>query len=289
MHALPPDSPAARALAHVARRCHGSPAQANWRVTLNFHPDRLVNGQPILVAMAADGVYRSQFETGTSNGGLTARPGGDRWYWESRIFGRAYDHAAPAERPKYGALDPLALAEGAAPRFGSAHLRLSAGVLQRTTFCYPDSVHLPEHFGLADRMDLVERLAADVRSGRGDPLDHYIEAHVHGPLVLSRDVEAIVLDPSFRGTDVEAQARSLPWAVHWHAGFAADADMLHRHADYRGPAIAALAAGLAGPGQLTPAALGAVARSGRHDPQDLKKVWHCLARFGNRNAHPGFR
>jgi hypothetical protein len=48
-------------------------------VTLHFHPDRLVAGTPILERMARDGVYRSQFETGTSNGGLTAHPDGDRW------------------------------------------------------------------------------------------------------------------------------------------------------------------------------------------------------------------
>jgi hypothetical protein len=51
-------------------------------VTLHFHPDRLVGGAPILERMAR--VYRSQFETGVSNGGLTACPGGDRWRWESR-------------------------------------------------------------------------------------------------------------------------------------------------------------------------------------------------------------
>jgi hypothetical protein len=63
-------------------------------VTLNFHPDRLVSGMPILAAMARDGAYRSQFETGTSNGGLTAHPGGDRWRWESRIFAAACDRAS---------------------------------------------------------------------------------------------------------------------------------------------------------------------------------------------------
>lgn len=53
----------------------------------------------------ADGVYRNQFETGTSNGGLTARPGGARWRWEQRIFGGAYDDAPAGERPRYGALN----------------------------------------------------------------------------------------------------------------------------------------------------------------------------------------
>jgi len=53
----------------------------------------VVGGATVLEHLARDGVYRSQFETGTSNGGLTAHPGGDRWRWEQRIFGHAYDDA----------------------------------------------------------------------------------------------------------------------------------------------------------------------------------------------------
>lgn len=89
-----------RAIAHVTTLATGSPADPAWRVTLHFHPDRLVGGVPILEPMARDGVYRSQFETGTSNGGLTAHPGGDRWRWESRIFGGTYDDGPAAARPK---------------------------------------------------------------------------------------------------------------------------------------------------------------------------------------------
>ncbi|NHA69386.1 DUF3626 domain-containing protein [Phycicoccus sp. CMS6Z-2] len=48
------------------------------RVTLNFHPDRVAGAGLTIDALARDGVYRSQFETGTSAGGLTAHPGGDR-------------------------------------------------------------------------------------------------------------------------------------------------------------------------------------------------------------------
>jgi hypothetical protein len=58
------------AIAHVASLATGQPVDPSWRVTLHFHPDRLVAGVPILDLMARDGVYRSQFETGTSNGGL---------------------------------------------------------------------------------------------------------------------------------------------------------------------------------------------------------------------------
>ena len=274
-------TPAARALAHIGARSAGQPVDPGWRVTLNFHPDRMFLGRPLLAVMAEDGVYRSQFETGTSNGGLTAYPGGDRWQWESRIFGQAYDSAPPSERPCYGALNLDHAAAGAAPRFGSAHLRLASHVLARTTFCHPDSVYEPSHFGVADRCGVVERLAAV--AGQGDPLDHYIEAHVHGGVLIGRDVEAIVLDPSFRHTGVDELAHALPCRVEWHAGFRAGADLLRRQREYRGSAVAELAATLAGSHVLTPARIGEAVRVGQHDPQMLKQVWHCLARFGNCN------
>lgn len=35
----------------------------------------MFRGRPLLAVMAEDGVYRFQFETGTSNGGPTAYPG----------------------------------------------------------------------------------------------------------------------------------------------------------------------------------------------------------------------
>lgn len=104
---------------------------------------------------------RSQFETATSSGGLTAKPGGDRWRWESSIFGGVYDDASPRDRPKYGALNFRAYLAGAAPRFGSAHFRLAALTLERTTFCYPDSVFDPSRFGVVTRMSLLELALAD--------------------------------------------------------------------------------------------------------------------------------
>jgi len=45
-----------RAIAHVAMLATGEPADPSWRVTLHFHPDRLVSGTPILEQMARDGV-----------------------------------------------------------------------------------------------------------------------------------------------------------------------------------------------------------------------------------------
>ncbi|WP_242625211.1 DUF3626 domain-containing protein [Krasilnikovia cinnamomea] len=245
-------------------------------MTLNFHPDRLVGGTPILAALAADGTYVSQFVTGTSNGGLTAYPGGDRWRWESRIFGGAYD-AAPAHlRPVYGALNVRRSPVGAAPRFGSAHLRLTGAAVSRATFCYPDSHLEPTAFAVADRMSLIELAAADWP----DRLDDYIEAQVHQPVRLDGDVEALVLDPSYRGTDVEAAAARLPCPLEWHHGFHLTVAELRRHPGYRGRKYVELGAELAADDRLTPRVIGDAARTGRYDGQDLKKVWHYLARFG---------
>jgi hypothetical protein len=280
---------AGRALKHVGAVTVRAPALApDVRVTLNFHPDRLVAGRPVLARMADDGLYASQFVTGTSSGGLTAHPGGDRWRWESRLFGGAYDEAAGHERPVYGALDDRSpgIGIGAAPRFGSAHLRLSAQTLRRTTFCYPDSVLEPTAQATLDGVAALVALARqDREAGRCDALDDYVEAQVHGGVRLDRDVEALVLDPSHRGTDVEAAARRLPCPVQWHHGFRLGVDELRRYPDYRGPQFVALGAALAVRGVLTPRAIGDAARAGRHDEQALKRVWHLLARFGAPRQH----
>lgn len=224
-----------------------------------------------------DGVYRSQFTTGMSNGGLTAHPGGDRWRWESRIFGGAYDLAPDHHRPVYGALNFRRGPVGAAPRFGSAHFRLTSETLRRTTFCYPDSVFEPSAFGVADRMALIELAEVDQR----DALDDYIEAQVHGPVRLDRDVEALVLDPSHQGTPVETAARRLPCPVEWHHGWILPVERLRRHPDYRGPEYVALGERIAVNGLLDARVIGAAAETNRHDPQALKKVWHYVARFGS--------
>ncbi|WP_043670351.1 DUF3626 domain-containing protein [Streptomyces xylophagus] len=266
----------ARALRLVAERSSGPAIDPGLRITLNFHPDRTAAGRPILDALAEDGTYHSQFVTGTSNGGLTAHPGGDRWRWESRIFAGAYDDAPAAERPVYGALDFRRQVVGAAPRFGSSHLRLGAGTLARATFCYPDSAAEPTDFGVAAGMSLIALAEADEQ----DALNDYIETQVHGGVVLARDVEALVLDASYRGTPVETAARRLPFPVEWHPGYRLTVTELRRHADYRGEEFADLGARIAERGVVDPRGIGDAARTGRYELQDLKMVWHTLARFG---------
>jgi uncharacterized protein DUF3626 len=269
--------PRERAIAHVTTLATGEPVDPSWRVVLHFHPDRLVAGTPILRRMARDGVYRSQFETGSGNGGLTAHPGGDRWHWESRIFAGAYDDAPATDRPKYGSLNFRGRLVGGAPRFGSAYLRLTPHTLARTTFCYPDSAFEPEHFGVAARLStLVDLAEADDK----DALDDYIEAQVHGVVDLARDVEALVLDPCYRDTPTETAARALGCPVEWHGGFTLTTTELRRHPDYRGPEFVELGASLARDGLLDPRVIGDASRTGRYDEQALKRVWHHVARFG---------
>ncbi|SDQ28256.1 DUF3626 domain-containing protein [Actinopolyspora saharensis] len=269
---------AKRAIVHVTSLATGEPVNPSLRVTMHFHPDRLVGGVPLLERMARDGVYRSQFETGTSNGGLTAHPGGDRWCWESRIFAGSYDAAPATHRPKYGSLNFRRRLVGGSPRFGSAHLRLAQHVLDRTTFCYPDSVFEPQHFGVATRMStLIELADTDDK----DPLDDYVEAHVHDAVDLDRDVEALVLDPCYRDTSTEAAAGRLPCPLEWHGGFRLTTSELRKHPDYRGREFVRLGVSLARDGHLNPRIIGDAARTGHYDGQALKRVWHYLARFGS--------
>lgn len=218
----------------------------------------------------------SEFEEHLSNGGLTAHPGGERWRWESRIFGGAYDEASAGTRPVYGALNFRRKPIGAAPRFGSAHFRLTSEVLSRTTFCYPDSVFEPANFGVAAKLSLIELAEADQQ----DPLDDYVEAQVHGPVRLDHDVEALVLDPSFRGTAVEVAAERLPCRLEWHTGFRLSVAELRRHPTFRGQRSVDLGTELAVDGWLTPRLIDAAMTLEKYDPQHLKHVWHHLARFG---------
>ena len=225
----------------------------------------------------ATGSTARRFSTGTSNGGLTAHPGGDRWRWESRLFEGRYDDAPASGRPVYGAWNRRADPYGGAIRFGSAHLRLGPEATARSTFCFPDSVHEPVDVGGPELLAHLYALADD--SGFDD-LDDCVEAHVHGGVRLDRDVEAVVLNPCHRGTRVSEAAGRLGCEVEYHPGFRASADDFSP--TYRGPHVVDLARSLAAPhdGLLDPEVVAAAARSGRHDPQHVKQVWHCLARFG---------
>ncbi|MET3806665.1 hypothetical protein ABIB25_003685 [Nakamurella sp. UYEF19] len=157
----------------------------------------------------------------------------------------------------------------------------------RATFCWPDSVCRPEAIGgpekleelcrLADRGILDRGVLADSATGRplADPLDDYVEAHVHGGLSIARDVEALVLDPSDREANAEVLDQ-IACPVLIHPGYRVTADAIDP--DYRGPAPIELALELGG--EITPAKLAAASRSEVHSAQAVKWLWHCLARYG---------
>lgn len=276
-----------------ARSAAGQDLPSRARVALHFHPGDDASESGVLESILDQGRYLSQFATGTSNGGLTAFPGGDRWLWEQRIFGGAYDHVEVHHRPVYGALDLDGDPFGPAPRFGSAYLRLRPEVLARATFAYPDSTFEPELFGVADRMRLIadyrrDERAADQAAAQGcgivDRLDHYIEAHIHGGVKVPDDVEALVVDPSFADHAVVERAGRCGLVVETHPGYVAEVAEIAAHPEYRGQDVVELAQRiverLANSTQLLPIHVARARRVWDLDGQQSKKLWHCLARFG---------
>jgi hypothetical protein len=150
---------------------------------------------------------------------------------------------------------------------------------------------------------LLERLSRELPRQRPDPwsgvagrvLDTGIEAQVHGSIMMGRDVERLVVDPAFMGTStgdrLEALCRTHAIALEWHVGFRLEARDVP--AEFRGPAIPALARRIAGDGTVDAAAIGAAQASLRVRPDDwsdygshaevlqhLKQLWHTLVHYG---------
>lgn len=321
---------------HVGRTLVETLAQ-HARVTLNFHPDRLRrDGLTVCEGLLLDGFYRNQFDTGVTNGSPTAFAGGDRCRWEDRLFGSAYTsdvHGASQERAKYGAFNVMAHADGGSPRFGSCYFELAPASLTRCTFTWGDSHEEPEDAGTLTHFEgvlaawleaidetgsalgvtgldvpmLLERLLApevrreDMVRAPGRALDEYIEAQVHGPIDLSKDVEALVIDPSFDGTvtgdGLAAMAQRYGLALRRHVGFVLRPDEVPP--DFRGPRMRPLAERISGGAEFDAETLGRAAQSLIREPtrwhdwgsptetwQHLKQLWHVLVRFGRARATP---
>jgi len=303
------------------------------RVALQFHPDRL---NPVMKtvseALLEDGVYKSQFETRLSSGSLSAHKGGDRDRWESRLFGGFYgfDTSAESERPKYGALDLMRHSDGPAPRFGSCFFILTPEVSSRCTFTYMDSHLEPDQRGTFSEFDdvmaalLTEVFTRDFCLGEHNltvpglirhlltleetrpttidkpprrNLNHYIEAQVHGLVLLKDDVELLVADPSFQGSRtgelLEEICRKYDIQMLWHAGFVLPIREIPT--DFRGPAMPSLAQRISTEPYINARMIGEAAASLRRNPelwsdrgtydqvlQELKYLWHVLVRFGHR-------
>lgn len=294
------------------------------RLTVNFHPDRIGrHGRSVAAGLLADGAYRSQWSTGISSGSRSALHGGERHRFEREYFAGAYDDVDPetAELPVYGAFDLLVDDHGGSPRFGSSFLVLRPQVRARATMCVGDTHAAPLDVGTFDEPWSVLAVLAE-QAARGNllnrgfdvgtllaalegqrpprlasrDLDGYVEVQVHGGVDLAEDVEALVLDPSFRGTEVERDiadaAVRYGFDLAWHAGSELAVDDVP--ADFRGPTMPALARRVAGPNGFVDArAIGIAAAAHAYeeptplgDPPDsplqqLKYLWHTLLTYGH--------
>ena len=130
------------------------------RIVIHFHPDRLgPSAKPAIDALLEEGIYRNQFETGRSSGGLLPFAGSARDAWERQLFGGAYqaDGVLPAERPKYGALEVVRWSDGPIPRFGSCYFVLRPHVSARASFTFAGSEdpRAPQRLGTIETLDSV--------------------------------------------------------------------------------------------------------------------------------------
>ena len=89
-----------------------------------------------------------------------------------------------------------------------------------------------------------------------------------------------MLDPCFRGTDVEEVAKSVEVPVEWHEGRVLTVDELMRRAYYRDPGAIETGCAIAEQGRIDARIIGDASRTGKFHHQDLKQVWHLVARFG---------
>ncbi|MGI2296138.1 DUF3626 domain-containing protein [Paenibacillus sp. GXUN7292] len=306
---------------------------SNARVALHFHPDRpIANMKRVAEEMLEQGLYKSQFETFVSNGSVSAYPGGMRDLWEKKLFGGSYQlvGVTNSERPKYGALDLMLHPDGPAPRFGSCYFLLAPEVSSRCTYTYLDSHQDPIEKGTYAEFNdilaslfkdaflrneaigekeltpkrLIEHMLHHLDQPRPDPskrkpnrnLNHYIEAQVHGDVLLKEDVEVLVADPSFKGTYIgdilEQLCLKYCIELRWHMGFVLHTEQVPE--DFRGPAMPSLAKRIAQESHIDASVIGAAVNNLKRHPelwkdrgsyeevlQELKYMWHVLVQYGS--------
>jgi hypothetical protein len=302
------------------------------RVAIHFHPDRYTSNNKITIEnIYYDGIYKNQFETLISSGGLTAYKGGDRDNWERELFGGAYNKfwISESERPKYGALNVWLNQEGPAPRFGSCYLILKSDCSQMSTFLYGDSVSNPIPKGTYQHFDFIlssllqeifhyERALGrknitfndflyhleEIQKGSSEyiidaklnnNLNSYIEAEVHCDINLKNNVDALVVDNSYKSTEIEEwfnkikEKYAIP--IIWKNGYSLRFEDVP--CNYRGSDMPELAKIISGSGIINAFIIGKAAKKvvanerylhefGETNVvlQKIKYLWHILVRFG---------
>lgn len=94
-----------------------------------------------------------------------------------------------------------------------------------------------------------------------DPLDGYVEAQVHGVICLATDVEALVMDPCYRDTEISDRADRLGLDIEWHEGRVLTVDELEQQVAYRGPEPVRVGHAMARDGLVDALVIGDAARS----------------------------
>jgi hypothetical protein len=216
-------------------------------LNVNFQPDKLTSsGKPLVDSFLGDASYRNQYETKISSGRLDPVLGGQRDGWEKNLFLGIYHSVPfnPAERPKYGTMNPARNATGGANNhYGDCHFVLKPGIRDRATFTPFDSgARDASVVGTADHFEHILnqyqpdgniKAIMDVALGRADHRTvqtyPYIEAQIHGPLDFAKDVAEVVVDVRYKGTAYEAKLRefcsknNLP--LHWNDQMNETADL----------------------------------------------------------------
>lgn len=290
-------------------------------INLHFHPDRyLSNDKQIIDGLIETGEYKNQFQTKISSGSLTAKIGGDRDVWENKLFDNFYATNVQ-DRPKYGSLNLTYASDGASPRFGSCFFVTYPEIKNRCTFTYGDSYLLPKERGIAKNLtqiyaklyqdifirntalgfqyrglkDFFKRTTSLLESNTfinkpSHNLDFYIETQIHGYIDLRKDISTLVIDHSFKGTELENRFKILckkfDILLIWNLGY-----KLNDHTfpdDFRGIETKNFARKIANNGIINADTIGKalsnVEIKSEYNNLELfqlaKYVWHCLVKYG---------
>ncbi len=150
---------------------------------------------------------------------------------------------------------------------------LKPNALHRCTFTYGGSQDAPKEMGTYEEL----------------------ETQVHGDIVLDDDVEILVADPSFKGTEIgnylEQTCINYSIELFWHMGFEMRAEEVP--SDFRGPSMPSLAKRIASNGNIDASVIGSAVNDLKCNPglwsdrgnyeevlQELKYMWHILVRYG---------
>ena len=135
----------------------------------------------------------------------------------------------------------------------------------------------------------------------GRVLDTLIEAQVHGPVDLHRDIELLVADPAFTatptGTTLGKLASRYEIPLCWHGGFRLPVGDVPD--DFRGSAMPRLAQRIAGNDGTLDAAVIGIAEASLHQQPDawrdwgshaealqhLKQLWHVLVHYSKLSSY----